>query len=175
MRSPVSFPLLALVGFAVVAPADASATALLAKLTFVPAAACYGDPIRYAFAYANVPGGLAAVKDVEILADWDGAPERPTRLPGLLPDPDELARSRTASGSFRSGGRFWRPPEFAPKGGAEVAVTSPSRSATATRSRAPAASATRTRVRPRLRLRRSPRGRRAASPTPRRPPTPSRS
>jgi dienelactone hydrolase len=87
-----------------------------------PSRLCYGDPVRYRLSYAQLAGGLAAVKEAEM----EASPPRPGMAPldlGMLrPDRDELARHRAASGSLASGVRFWRPDENAPPGGADLQV-----------------------------------------------------
>lgn len=86
---------------------------------FLPATFCYADHVRYEFAYRNFPGGLAAVKDVEVMADWQRAGDQATLMWRLAPRREELARHTSASGTFVSGLRYWRQ-EGAPRGGVDV-------------------------------------------------------
>ena len=86
---------------------------------FTPPTFCYGDTLRYAFSYRNFPGGLAAVKEAQVVADWQRAGDQPTVMWRLAPRPEELARHTAASGSFVSGVRYWRQ-EGAPGGGVDV-------------------------------------------------------
>ena len=86
---------------------------------FTPATFCYADRIRYAFSYRNFPGGLAAVKDALVMADWQRPGQAATRMWRLAPRREELARHAAPSGTFVSGVRYWRQ-EGAPQGGVAV-------------------------------------------------------
>ena len=88
-----------------------------------PSTFCYGDRVRYAFSYRNFPaGGLAAVKDARVVADWRRAGERPTVMWRLAPRRDELALHPARDGTFASGVRYWRQ-EGAPAGGVDLRLS----------------------------------------------------
>ena len=89
---------------------------------FTPATFCYGDRVRYAFSYQNFPGGLAAVKEAEVVADWQRPGDQPTVMWRLAPRREELARYPAQDGTFVSGVRYWRQ-EGAPAGGVDVQLS----------------------------------------------------
>jgi dienelactone hydrolase len=95
----------------------------IANLRIEPARLCYGDPFHYAFDYRDIPSGLIAVQDVAVVARPRRGGDRPTSLWDLIPDFDERARYTAPTGSFRSGARYWRPRDPAPKNGMDLAIT----------------------------------------------------
>jgi dienelactone hydrolase len=93
------------------------------NLRVEPARLCYGDPFQYRFDYRNIPGGLPSVQGVSLMARERRGAGRPISLWRLIPDLDERARHPAPTGSFRSGERYWRPLDPAPKGGVDLEVT----------------------------------------------------
>lgn len=89
---------------------------------FVPDAIRAGGEVQFTFAYANFPGGLAAIRDVEMWVDWQRPQDRAVRS-RLVPTTEELAAHPEASGEFKSRSFAWRPPEQVPSGGVEVKYT----------------------------------------------------
>ncbi len=89
----------------------------------MPATLCYGDRLWYAFSYRNfLAGGLAAVKDVEVVAHWQRAGDQPTVMWRFAPRREELGRYPARDGTFASGMRYWRQ-EGAPAGGVDVQLS----------------------------------------------------
>lgn len=78
-----------------------------------------GDTIRYSFSYQNFPGGLAAVKEVDMWVWWQRPGDRPIRS-RFVPNGEELAKHTAESGTFESRMLRWRAPEQAPYGGVDV-------------------------------------------------------
>src|SRR5262249_23257544 len=83
------------------APLSGEAQPTLEQLRFDPPQLCFRDQFRWGFAYRALPGGLAAVKDLELSARWEGPDERPVRSL-LTPTRDELQRYSAEEGRFES-------------------------------------------------------------------------
>ena len=54
------------------APIDGAAQPALEPLRFDPPPVCPKDTFRWGFAYRDLPGGLAAVKDIAMEGLWRG-------------------------------------------------------------------------------------------------------
>jgi dienelactone hydrolase len=74
------------------------------------------------FSYRGLPGGLAAVANVELLGLWDGPGERPIRSVGT-PTRDDLQRHTADHGRFESRLQHWGPPRKPSAGGSEIRYT----------------------------------------------------
>jgi dienelactone hydrolase len=106
------------------APADdQEPEPVVTNLWIEPARLCYGDAFQYGFDYRDVPGGLRAVQGAALVARPRRGRGPPTSLWTLIPDLDERMRHTAPAGSFRSGERYWRPVDPAPKDGVNLDVT----------------------------------------------------
>ena len=83
------------------APLAAEAQPALEQLRFDPPQLCFRDPFRWGFSFRGLPGGLAAVKNLELSARWEG-PDEPTVRSLLTPTRDELQRHTADEGRFES-------------------------------------------------------------------------
>ena len=80
MRSGDVHALTGLLGIAVLAiPLAGAAQPVLEPLRFDPPRVCPRDTFRWGFAYRDLPGGLAAVRDITLEGLWNGPGERPIR------------------------------------------------------------------------------------------------
>ena len=105
-----------------VAPVVAEAQPALEQFRFDPSQLCARDTFRWGVSYRGLPGGLAAVKEAEMLALWDGPGEKPIRSL-LSPTRDDLQRYAAEQGRFESRLTHSGPPRKMPAGGAEVRYT----------------------------------------------------
>jgi len=111
------FAVLALVIAFTSAPVAAQdAQPVIQDFKFIPQTVRYGDTLRYTFAYKNLPGGLAAVKDVEMWVLWL-TPNSSYVRSRYVPISEELAKYTAESGTFESRDLTWRPPQKEPPGG----------------------------------------------------------
>jgi hypothetical protein len=60
-------------------PLASEAQPALEQFRFNPPQLCFRETFRWAFSYRGLPGGLAAVKDVELFARWEGPGEQSIR------------------------------------------------------------------------------------------------
>ena len=91
---------MAAVGIACLAASRTSdAEPVLESFRVDPDRLCLRDTFRWGFSYRGLPGGLAAVKDVEIWALWDGPGEQPIRS---LLAPARLHDQAADQGRFES-------------------------------------------------------------------------
>jgi dienelactone hydrolase len=90
------------------------------QFRFDPPRFCLRDTFRWGFTYQGLPGGLAAVRDVEMWAQAPG--ERPIRSV-LTPTRADLQRHSADQGRFESRPQHWGPPRKAPAGGMEMRYT----------------------------------------------------
>jgi dienelactone hydrolase len=115
------------------APLAAEAQPALEQFRFDPSQLCYRGTFQWGFSYRGFPGGLAAVKDLELWEIWGG---RPATLEGgrrstgeqrlrsdLAPTRDDLRRYTGDHGRFESWGRPWDPPRGAPVGDIDIRYT----------------------------------------------------
>jgi dienelactone hydrolase len=115
--------LMGVLGFVLlVPPVVVEAQPALEQFRFDPPRLCARDTFRWGVSYRGLPGGLAAVKEVEMLALWDGPGEKPTRSL-LTPTRDDLQRYAAEQGRFESRLTHAGPPRKMPAGGAEVRYT----------------------------------------------------
>jgi dienelactone hydrolase len=84
-----------------VAPLVVSAQPALEAFRFDPPQVCARDTFRWGFFYRDLPGGLAAARDVVMEGLWDGPAERPIRSL-LTPDRDDLRSQTAGEGRFES-------------------------------------------------------------------------
>jgi dienelactone hydrolase len=94
----------------------------LEQFHFDPPRLCLRDTFRWGFLYRGLPGGLAAVRDVEMSALWEGPGERPVRSL-LTPTRDDLQRYGADQGRFESRLQHWGAPRKPPAGGIEIRYT----------------------------------------------------
>src|SRR5262245_37174942 len=102
------------------APLAVEGQPVLGQFGFDPPRLCLRDTFRWGFTYQGLPGGLAAVKDVEMSAQAPG--ERPIRSV-LTPTRADLQRYTADQGRFESRVQHWGPPRKAPAGGMEMRYT----------------------------------------------------
>ena len=90
------------------APVAGKAEPTIEQFRFDPPQLCLRDVFRWGFSYRGLPGGLAAVKEVELRALVEG---RPVRSP-LTPTRDDLQRYTADQGQFESHRLHWprKPP-----------------------------------------------------------------
>ena len=60
------------------APPAGEAQPALDQFGFDPPRLCLRDTFRWGFSYRGLPGGLAAVTDLELLGLWEGSGEQPS-------------------------------------------------------------------------------------------------
>jgi dienelactone hydrolase len=115
-----------------IAALPGEAQPVLEQFRFDPSQLCLRDTFQWGFSNRGLPGGLAAVKDLEMWALWDGRPatQQARRSPGeqpvrsvLAPTRDELQRYTGDQGRFESRRQPWRPPRKAPAGGIDIRYT----------------------------------------------------
>jgi len=104
------------------APGVASAQPALEGLRFDPPRLCARDTFRWGVSYRGLPGGLAAVKEAEMLALWNEPGEKPVRSL-LTPTRDDFQRYTSDQGRFESRLMHAGPPRKMPAGGTEVRYT----------------------------------------------------
>jgi hypothetical protein len=105
------------------APLAAEAPPALEPLRFDPPTVCPKDTFRWGFAYRDLPGGLAAVKDITMEGLWEGPGERPIRSL-LTPTRDDFRPYTTDQGRFESRLTHAGPPRRgAPAGGTTLRLT----------------------------------------------------
>ena len=101
----------------------AEAQPALEPLRFDPPTVCPKDTFRWGFAYRDLPGGLAAVKDITMEGLWEGPGERPIRSL-LTPTREDFRPYTTDQGRFESRLVHAGPPRRgAPVGGTEIRYT----------------------------------------------------
>lgn len=108
MRAP-RLVLAGVLGIAVLAgPIVGGAQPALEQFRFDPPQLCLRDLFRWGFSYRGLPGGLAAVRDIELSALFEG---RWIRSP-LSPPRDDLQRYTSDQGRFESLRLHWprKPP-----------------------------------------------------------------
>jgi dienelactone hydrolase len=105
-----------------VAPLAGGAQPALEQFRFDPPQLCLRDTFQWGFSYRGLPGGLAAVKDLEMWGLWDGPGEQPLRSV-LAPTRDVLQRYPGDQGRFESRRQPWGPPRKAPAGGIDIRYT----------------------------------------------------
>ncbi len=110
-RRPVLTGILSLACLA--APLAVEAQPALEQFRFDPPQLCLRDTFRWGVWYRGLPGGLAAVKDVEVQGLWDGPGEQPIRSV-LTPTRDDLQRATADQGRFESRLLHWGAPRKAP-------------------------------------------------------------
>jgi dienelactone hydrolase len=94
----------------------------LEPLWFDPPQVCSRDAFRWGFSYRDLPGGLAAVRDIEMEALWQGAGQRPIR--SLLTPTREDFRPYTAEqGRFESRLTHTGPRRSVPAGARRIRYT----------------------------------------------------
>lgn len=69
---------------------------------FGPARVRHGDDLQYTFAYKNFPGGLAAVKDVEMWVYWQRPGDRAVRS-RLCPIVRSLKNTQPTAARLKAG------------------------------------------------------------------------
>jgi dienelactone hydrolase len=104
------------------APLAGATQPALEEFRFDPPQVCRRDAFRWRFSYRGLPGGLAAVRELEMQGLWDGSGEQPIRSV-LTPPRKDLQRFPADQGRFESGPQHWAPPRKAPAGGAEIRYT----------------------------------------------------
>ena len=100
-----------------IAPIAGEAQPALEHFRFYPSRLCLRDVFQWGFLYRGFPGGLAAVKDLEVRGLLEG---RPVRSP-LTPTRDDLQRYTADQGRFESHRLHW--PRKAPADGTEFQYT----------------------------------------------------
>jgi dienelactone hydrolase len=95
------------------APLAAEAQPALEQFRFEPPQLCLRDAFQWGFSYRGLPGGLAALRDIEVSGLWDGPGEQPIRSV-LTPTRDDLHRATADQGRFDSRVLHWGPPRKAP-------------------------------------------------------------
>jgi hypothetical protein len=100
------------VGVFVAAPA-ADAQPALEQFRLDPPRLCLRDAFRWGFSYRGFPGGLAAVKQLEVSGRWEGTGE-PSIRSLLTPTRDDLQRHAADEGRFESYLLHWSPPRKPP-------------------------------------------------------------
>ena len=104
------------------APLGAEAQPALEQFHFDPPQLCLRQAFRWGFSYRELPGGLAAVRDLEMRGFWGGLGEQ--RIPLVVtPTRDDLQRYPADQGRFESGSQHWAPSRKAPAGGTEIRYT----------------------------------------------------
>ena len=101
------------------APLTGEAQPALEQVRFDPPRLCLRDTFRWGFSYQGFPGGLAAVRDLELLGLSEEPGERPIRSV-LTPSRADLQRYTADQGRFESPLRHWSPPTKAPSGGVDI-------------------------------------------------------
>ena len=105
-------PLIVCMGFLTIgvlaAPIAGKAEPTIEQFRFDPPQLCLRDMFRWGFSYRGVPGGLAAVKEVELRVLLEGRPVRSL----LSPTRDDLQRYTADQGRFESQRLHWprKPP-----------------------------------------------------------------
>jgi len=93
-------PLIVCMGFLTIrvlaAPIAGKAEPTIEQFRFDPPQLCLRDMFRWGFSYRRVPGGLAAVKEVELRVLLEGRPVRSL----LSPTRDDLHRYTADQGRF---------------------------------------------------------------------------
>jgi dienelactone hydrolase len=95
------------------APLAGEAQPALEKFRFDPPRLCLRDTFRWGVSYRELPGGLAAVRNLEMWGLWEGSGEQPIRSV-LTPTRDDLQRYAADQGRFESRLLHWGPPRKAP-------------------------------------------------------------
>jgi len=95
------------------APLAGEAQPVLEGFRVNPDRLCFRDTFRWGFSYHGLPGGLAAAKDVEIQALWDGPGEQSIRSL-LTPARDELQGYAADQGRFEGRTLHFGAPRKAP-------------------------------------------------------------
>ena len=90
------------------APLAGQAQPVLEQLRFDPPQLCLRDTFRWSFAYRDFPGGLAAVKQLEVSGRWEG-PGEPSIRSAVTPTREELQRYTADQGRFESQIWHWSP------------------------------------------------------------------
>jgi dienelactone hydrolase len=103
-------------------PLAVGAQPALEQFRFDPPRLCLRDTFQWGFSYRGLPGGLAAVRSVEMWGLWEGPGEQPIRSV-LTPTRDNLQRHTADQGRFASRLLHWGPPRKAPAGGTEIRYT----------------------------------------------------
>jgi hypothetical protein len=103
-------------------PLAGEAQPALEQFRFDPPRLCFRDTFRWEFSYRGLPGGLAAVRDVEMQGLWEGPGEQPVRSV-LTPTREDLQRYTADQGRFESRRQHWGSLRKVPVGGAEIRYT----------------------------------------------------
>src|SRR5262245_7891059 len=104
-------------------PLAGAAQPALEPLRFDPPRVCPKDTFRWGFSYRELPGGLAAVRDIAMEGLWDGPGERPIRSL-LTPTRDDFRPHTADQGRFESRLTHAGPPrKGGPAGGTEIRYT----------------------------------------------------
>jgi hypothetical protein len=113
-----------LLGVAVLAvPLAAVAQPALEPLRFDPPQVCPKDTFRWGFSYRELPGGLAAVREIVLEGLWEGPGERPIRSL-LTPTRDDFQPHTADQGRFESRLSHAGPPRrVTPPGGTAIRYT----------------------------------------------------
>jgi hypothetical protein len=104
------------------APLAGEAQPALEQFRFDPPRLCFRDTFRWEFSYRGLPGGLAAVRDLEMRGLWEGPGEQPIRSV-LTPTREDLQRYTADHGRFESRREHWGSLRKVPVGGAEIRYT----------------------------------------------------
>jgi dienelactone hydrolase len=95
------------------APLAGESQPALEQFRFDPSGLCLRDTFRWGVSYRGLPGGLAAVKDVEMWGLWEGPGEQSIRSV-LTPTRNDLQRHAADQGRFESRLLHWGPPRKPP-------------------------------------------------------------
>jgi dienelactone hydrolase len=95
------------------APGAGEAQPALEQLRFDPPQLCFRDSFRWGFSYRGFPGGLAALKDLEVSGRWEGPGEQSIRSV-LTPTRDDRQRYADDQGRFESYLLHWGAPRKPP-------------------------------------------------------------
>jgi dienelactone hydrolase len=101
-------------------PPDAGAQPTLEQFRFDPPRLCPRDTFQWGFSYRGLPGGLAAVRDLELSGLWEGRGERRSVL---TPTRDDLQPYTADQGRFESRLTHAGLPRKVPAGGIEIRYT----------------------------------------------------
>ena len=96
-----------------VAPIAGEEQPTLEQFRFDPPRLCFRDTFRWSFSYRGLPGGLAAVKEIELSGRWEGQGEQSIRSL-LTPTRDDLQRYAADQGRFESRLQHWGAPRKPP-------------------------------------------------------------
>jgi dienelactone hydrolase len=104
------------------APIAGEAQPAVEEFRFDPPQVCFRHAFRWGFSYRGLPGGLAAVRDVQMHGIWSGPGAQP--IPSVwTPTREDRQRYPADQGRFESSPQHWAPPRKAPAGGTEIQYT----------------------------------------------------